>query len=207
VRFPDNFDSPYTAASLSDFWRRWHISLSSWLRDYLYIPLGGNRLGNGRTYVNLMLTMLLGGLWHGAAWTFVFWGFLHGLGLAVARLFNRDNVAPKPGLPHVLGVILTFHWVCLAWVFFRAPDFGRAWAVLGRLTTFSTQHDNLPPLLLALLAVGLVTHFIPRPSYVRLREAFSALPSPAQGVALFAVAIALHEAASAQAVPFIYFQF
>jgi D-alanyl-lipoteichoic acid acyltransferase DltB (MBOAT superfamily) len=207
VRFPDNFDAPYTAASLSEFWRRWHISLSSWLRDYLYVPLGGNRHGNGRTYLNLMLTMLLGGLWHGAAWTFVFWGFLHGLGLAVSRLFSRDDAAPARGALRALGVFFTFHWVCLAWVFFRAPDFGRAWMVLERVASFSWQIDNLPPLLAALLAVGLATHFMPRASYTRLREGFSALPAPAQGAALFVVAVALHEAASAQTVPFIYFQF
>ena len=96
-QFPQNFNSPYTAVSLQDFWRRWHMTLSRWLRDYLYIPLGGNRKGRLVTYRNLMITMLLGGLWHGAAWTFVIWGGIHGVGLAVERFARDRRVAP--GLP------------------------------------------------------------------------------------------------------------
>ncbi len=212
VRFPDNFNSPYKAASLSEFWRRWHISLSQWLRDYLYVPLGGNREGDVRTYRNLMLTMVLGGLWHGAAYTFVFWGFLHGLGLAVTRRFQQRHGAPAatataltPG--RVLATVVTFHWVCLAWIFFRAPDFGTAWAVLGRVAEGSTTVANLPPLLAALLAVGLASHFVPERAFRRLQRAFITLPAPAQGLALFVVAVGLHEASSVQAAPFIYFQF
>src|SRR4051794_31302610 len=139
--FPQNFASPYSAVSLQDFWRRWHMTLSRWLRDYLYIPLGGNRKGSLMTYRNLMLTMLLGGLWHGAAWTFVVWGAIHGGGLAAER-FVRDRRAGR-GLPAPRDTplrrwtarLVTFHVVCLAWVFFRADSFGRAADVLTRLFT------------------------------------------------------------------------
>jgi D-alanyl-lipoteichoic acid acyltransferase DltB (MBOAT superfamily) len=215
VRFPKNFDSPYKAVNLADFWRRWHISLSTWLRDYLYIPLGGNRGSEWKTYRNLMLTMLLGGLWHGASWTFVFWGFLHGLGLAVTRAFQRARGAERaPSRPsgagwigHAIGVFFTFHYVCLAWVFFRAPTFGQAWQVLKQIGTLTTFHPNLPPVVLALLAVGLGSHYTPKAAFDGLRHRFTELPAPLQGALLFLVAVVLHEAASAAAVPFVYFQF
>ncbi len=116
--FPKNFDSPYRAASITEFWRRWHISLSTWLREYLYIPLGGNRRGRARTYINLALVMLLGGLWHGAAWTFVIWGGIHGAFLIIERVWRRR--APSVPMPHVIRVAGTFLVVCLAWLFFRA---------------------------------------------------------------------------------------
>jgi len=126
-----NFAQPYLATNITEFWRRWHISLSTWLRDYLYIPLGGNRRGERRTYVNLMLTMLLGGLWHGASWTFVMWGGLHGAYLAVHKaLLGRARPAPH-GPRALLGGLVTFHLVCLAWVFFRAETFGAARAYLA----------------------------------------------------------------------------
>ena len=128
--FVRNFDSPYRAHSITDFWRRWHISLSTWLRDYLYIPLGGNRRSPTRTYVNLMLVMLLGGLWHGAAWTFVIWGALHGLMLGLER--SRGG-AVYGALPGPLRVALTFLMVCLAWVFFRADSLPRALDYLAAL--------------------------------------------------------------------------
>ncbi len=117
--FAKNFDSPYKSRSITEFWQRWHLSLSHWLRDYLYIPLGGNRLGSGRTYVNLMLVMLLGGLWHGASWNFVIWGGIHGLVLAGERMLGKQS--PYHRLPGPLRVGVTFLIVTVAWVFFRAP--------------------------------------------------------------------------------------
>jgi alginate O-acetyltransferase complex protein AlgI len=129
--FPKNFDSPYKAASITEFWRRWHISLSTWLRDYLYIPLGGNRLGTARTYVNLALVMVLGGLWHGAAWTFVLWGALHGAWLALERALGKRSV--YRGLPRPVRVALTFLIVLVGWVFFRAPDLGTAGSYLAAM--------------------------------------------------------------------------
>jgi alginate O-acetyltransferase complex protein AlgI len=129
--FPKNFDSPYKAESITDFWRRWHLSLSTWLRDYLYIPLGGNRKGEGRTYINLALVMLIGGLWHGAAWTFVIWGAIHGFWLALERALGKDSWYRR--LPHAGRVALTFFIVLIAWVFFRAPDLASALGYLGSL--------------------------------------------------------------------------
>jgi D-alanyl-lipoteichoic acid acyltransferase DltB (MBOAT superfamily) len=209
VRFPKNFDAPYQAHNLVDFWRRWHISLSTWLRDYLYVSLGGNRRGQARTYLNLILTMLLGGLWHGANWTFVAWGGLHGVGLALTRFLRGDSPprAAKNVLWRVLGVLFTFHFVTLTWILFRSDSFGMAWAFFGRLTALTTYHPNLDPRVLGVLALGLVSHFVPARAYDTLRQGFATLPAPAQGVALFAVALGLREMASAEAVPFVYFQF
>jgi alginate O-acetyltransferase complex protein AlgI len=137
--FAVNFRQPYLAQSLQDFWRRWHISLSSWLRDYLYIPLGGNRRGPVRTYVNLMVTMLLGGLWHGANWTFVIWGGLHGLGLATERwLSGRRDIMDSPnGARRFLRRIAVFTFVCVSWIFFRSQTVAGA---VGQLRALFTWH-------------------------------------------------------------------
>jgi alginate O-acetyltransferase complex protein AlgI len=129
--FAKNFDSPYRSQSISEFWRRWHISLSTWLREYLYIPLGGNRLGKLRTYLNLMLTMLLGGLWHGAAWNFLAWGGIHGGMLALERAQGKDSF--YRALPRVFRVAVTFLTVTIAWVFFRAADLPAAVAYLASM--------------------------------------------------------------------------
>ncbi|MGZ6006107.1 MAG: MBOAT family O-acyltransferase [Rhizomicrobium sp.] len=160
IRLPFNFNSPYKSASAIDFWRRWHISLSLFLRDYLYFPLGGNRRGKLRRYVNLMLTMLLGGLWHGANWTFMLWGGLHGAYLAINHLFRdltqRLGVAPRPALRpvlHAASVLLTFLAVTVAWVVFRAQDLGSALRVLGGLVGLGRSHFvTVSPLALAALA-------------------------------------------------------
>ena len=142
VKFPVNFDAPYSAISLQDFWRRWHITLSRWLRDYLYIPLGGNRGSKAEVCRNIMITMILGGLWHGANWTFLIWGALHGVGQVVGHL--RRTKREQLGLPdpaststwrHYVSVFLTFQFVCLAWTFFRATSVSNAFAMLDRLVT------------------------------------------------------------------------
>ncbi len=212
IRFPLNFDAPYKAHSIQDFWRRWHISLSTWLRDYLYIPLGGNRKGKVRTYVNLMLTMLLGGLWHGASWTFVVWGGIHGAALAVNKLIDdlrgkKRAEEPRSRLAHALGVFVTFHIVLVGWVFFRADSFEKAQLIFSRLTELTLYHPNLPGTVLAVLALGLVTHFLPEGWYRTLQGSFVRLPAPVQGVALFLAAVAIRQMASSDAVPFVYFQF
>jgi alginate O-acetyltransferase complex protein AlgI len=129
--FPKNFDSPYRSRSITEFWNRWHLSLSTFLRDYLYVPLGGNRKGRRRTYVNLMIVMLLGGLWHGASMNFVIWGGIHGVLLALERARGRGNLLPW--LPAPLQVAVTFLVVSLAWVFFRAPDLDAAFLYLARM--------------------------------------------------------------------------
>ena len=125
-----NFDFPYLSPDISQFWRRWHMSLSSWLRDYLYIPLGGNRGGRWFVARNLLLTMLLGGLWHGAAWHFVFWGGLHGLALVAHREWRARVKIDGAWWWTAAGTLLTFYWVCVCWVFFRAPDLSAAGTVL-----------------------------------------------------------------------------
>jgi len=129
--FPKNFDSPYHAASITEFWRRWHISLSTWLRDYLYISLGGNRKGAIRTYINLALVMVLGGLWHGASWNFIIWGSIHGVLLAAERM--QGKTSPYHRLPHACRVAITFIIVLFAWVFFRADTLGDALAYCGSM--------------------------------------------------------------------------
>ncbi len=146
--FMVNFRQPYLAGSLQDFWRRWHISLSTWLRDYLYIPLGGNQRGTLITYRNLMVTMLLGGLWHGASWTFVIWGGIHGVGLAVERMLGVGRTAEAGradlfSVPAWLRRVVVFHLVCLAWVFFRAEDLGSALTFLGGLTNLAWRPEYL----------------------------------------------------------------
>lgn len=136
IFLPLNFNSPYKAASIVDFWRRWHMTLSQFLRDYLYIPLGGNRHGRVLRYVNLMVTMLLGGLWHGAAWTFVIWGVLHGVYLCINHAWSNFGPNPSPRfarLADIAGLILTFLAVVIAWVFFRAPDMATALSVLSKM--------------------------------------------------------------------------
>ncbi|MFZ5890115.1 MAG: MBOAT family O-acyltransferase [Myxococcota bacterium] len=211
VRFPKNFDAPYTAHSIVDFWRRWHISLSTWLRDYLYISLGGNRHGRARTYLNLILTMLLGGLWHGANWTFVAWGALHGAALAATRAFapffaQLFRSVPKL-LVRALGVLFTFHLVCLGWILFRAETFTKARLLLQRLTEGSVYHPNLDRRVLLVIALGLLGHFIPARWFSSLQTGFCRLPAVAQAALLFGVLLLVRQVASAEAVPFVYFQF
>ncbi len=152
--FPQNFRSPYRATTLGDFWGRWHMTLSRFLRDFLYIPLGGNRGGKLFTYRNLMITMVLGGLWHGAAWTFVVWGTLHGVGLVVEH-FGRGRGIKVPGW---LGWFLTFHFVVLGWVFFRASSLNLAWTFLSRLTAWQPPSSaiwSVPAVFAILIVIGL----------------------------------------------------
>jgi alginate O-acetyltransferase complex protein AlgI len=329
---PENFSTPYRSANLQEFWRRWHISLSTWLRDYLYIALGGNHGAPWRTYVNLFLTMVLGGLWHGASWAFIVWGALHGAGLAVTRYFQRatardatrgprlfavcaaiaiagvvvhralladagtwpqivvawlyltpvwavatawlsspplaeapveaaraadaealrwtmcaagagllaalawaprwtwiplvaltwalglaaDAVERGPGaiaaragayVRRAIAVVLVFHYVCLAWIFFRASSFANALGVLRQLATLETDHANLVPLVTCALAVGFACHLFADRSFAWLRVRFVSLPAWGQGAVLAAIALILRALGQAKLVPFIYFQF
>ncbi|MFT3699471.1 MAG: MBOAT family O-acyltransferase [Kofleriaceae bacterium] len=314
---PENFRTPYRSASLQEFWRRWHISLSTWLRDYLYIALGGSRGAPWRTYVNLALTMLLGGLWHGANWTFVVWGGLHGFGLAITRFFQRakdpkpfaigcailaafgcvgvtvvpgtwakliiawstitplwavatawlsrvewtptyhargnadfyrvascavgaaviatlDTAQPwltlvlvavawglavmgdfiavgRPGIDTIvrrfLAAVLTFQYVCLAWIFFRAESFDRALAVLRAIGDGSWGRANVTPMVQLALGVGLAAHFWADGTFRWMRDRWVALPAWAQGLVLAAAAMILRELSHAKLVKFIYFEF
>jgi len=167
--FPKNFNAPYSSGSITEFWQRWHISLSSWLRDYLYIPLGGNRHGKTRTYINLAVTMLLGGLWHGAAWNFVIWGGIHGFLLGLERLRGKTSFYER--FPRPVRIALTFFIVLISWVFFRAPDLESAWVYLGRMFAFGSITENAAlikgviyqPYYLCVFAVSaIVTWFAPQ---------------------------------------------
>lgn len=144
IKLPANFNSPYKATNVTEFWRRWHMTLSRFLRDYVYIPLGGNRKGPGRRYVNLMATMLLGGLWHGAGWTFVFWGGLHGMYLTVNQAWMARHTRPGKGEPTIVakvcGRVITFFVVLLAWVFFRSPDFVTATRMFSSMAGLHGLH-------------------------------------------------------------------
>ena len=152
-QFPQNFNTPYKSASIGEFWRRWHMTLSHWLRDYLYISLGGSRDGRWRTYRNLMLTMLLGGLWHGANWTFVIWGGWHGLWLVIERALGKHH--PILRLPRGLQIAWTYLLVCLGWIVFRSTSLGRAGEVLGKLFAFDLRESVLlSGSRLSLLAAG-----------------------------------------------------
>ncbi len=214
--FPANFRTPYFSKNFSEFWTRWHISLSSWLRDYLYIPLGGNRHGTAKTYRNLMLTMLLGGLWHGANWTFVFWGWLHGMYLVVQRLFSAAwtrvmSVLRTPKwIEAGLSILLVYAFTNLAWIFFRSPDFGTAMAVLQNMAQLEgfnvAQVMNKfivakGVLLIAMLLAVEISHF--RLDYTRLIRF-----QPAFRVVAFAAVLWLIAAfGTFNSNAFIYFQF
>src|SRR4051794_4310548 len=208
--FPQNFDSPYAARSLQDFWRRWHMTLSRWLRDYVYIPLGGNRKGSLLTYRNLMLTMLIGGLWHGAGWTFVIWGGLHGSALCLERL-RRGRAgwtAPTTAGRIWLGRLVTFNFVCFAWIFFRSDSFATAWDMItGLFTRWGQPSPLVSGGVLLAIAVGIGSQYLPArvPRLVMAR--FSRLALPAQALVL-AFGLMLTSALGPEGVaPFIYFRF
>ena len=207
VRLPGNFDRPYIASSPPDFWRRWHITLSRWLRDYLYIPLGGNRDGMAGQMRNVMITMLLGGLWHGAHWTFVVWGGLHGLGIVMTHVVRRR--APGFTMPRWLSVLLMFHFVTLCWIAFRAPDATTALRVLGGalsapldgVSEWASRHVFEVLLLVAFFFIH------PFDSTARLRLAVRRLPGVVLWPALllgWILAIVLSQGSSAK---FVYFDF
>lgn len=207
-----NFTEPYLSRSITEFWRRWHISLSDWLRDYLYISLGGNRKGNLMTYRNLMLTMLLGGLWHGASWNFVVWGALHGLFLAAHRFFRNGHV-PKtdPTLRDLPSIVGTFGLVCFAWVFFRAESFTQAGAVLGQIATFGSGALNLWDMAVVLFLGSLVVWLDLRQRR-SLRDPGDSTPVPSlaglrTGVLTGCLATGVLIFSGSAGEPFIYFQF
>ncbi len=167
---PDNFHFPYAAVGFSDFWRRWHRSLSTWLRDYLYISLGGNRKGSARTHLNLMLTMLIGGLWHGASWRFMVWGGLHGLYLILERWARRIFRTTKFFEKSVIRLILavwTYYLICITWIFFRAQDFSSAFTLMYKIFSGGTGNLVRPTEALMVIAVNLALfagHWILRDS-------------------------------------------
>ena len=231
-RFRWNFNQPYRAASLQEFWRRWHISLSQWLRDYLYKPLGGSRQGAGRTYRNLLLTMLLGGIWHGAAWTFVIWGMIHGTALAAERLMASLRTEPEPAMAVVgygqgtmsqvlatgdsggqrlswmISVLVTFHVVCLTWIFFRAESLPVALDYLSGLANWSSEPAQMTrPFLVLMVGLSLACHFVPGDLVTRAAKRLESLGPVALGLVLGFGLLLIESVAPEGVAPFIYFQF
>lgn len=206
-RFPHNFNQPYRASSLQDFWRRWHISLSSWLRDYLYVSLGGSRHGLTRLCLALMTTMLLGGLWHGASWNFVIWGALHGSVLAIERLWREFRPKGWRPLPHLLGVIITLHIVLLGWIFFRATSFESALAFLSGIFTAGGTAMLLTPALLAMILVGMSFHYAPPYTIQRVAMRVRAIPALWVGLAVGVLILIVDAMRPEGVAPFIYYQF
>lgn len=215
--FNINFNSPYQSASITEFWRRWHISLSSWLRDYLYISLGGNRKGKTRQYINLMITMFLGGLWHGASWNFVAWGSLHGVALALHKMWlaitGRSPMDPhRNRFTHMLSVIVTFNFVCLCWIFFRNKEFAASLSMINQIAT-NFHAEVLPqllagyPVVFALMALGFVLHFVPQRIEASCKRAFANLPAISYVIAITIMVWIVVQVKSSDIQPFIYFQF
>ncbi len=209
-----NFLKPYQAMNMSDFWRRWHISLSTWLRDYLYIPLGGNRKGKIRTYVNLFITMLLGGLWHGASWKFVVWGGMHGLGLALHKFYRKffKPLIPSTVFGKLISWLFTFHFVVFLWIFFRAPSFDKA---LDMIVNIGTKFDfayvvpfwNTRPGFVMMVLLGFAIHAIPVKAFDKLTVRFIRLPFILKAIAFVVLVQLIIQFRSAAVQPFIYFQF
>jgi len=211
-RFNINFNSPYQSSSITEFWRRWHISLSTWLRDYLYISLGGNRKGRVRTYVNQFITMLLGGLWHGAAFRFILWGMLHGLALGIDKFMKEFIKVPDNRLFKILGVLFTFHFVCFCWIFFRADNMQIAGNVISQIALhftpsvffdFVVGYKNV----LLLMLLGYLLHFAPHGLELRARNWVTEMPLIAKVAVMVVVVILVVQFKSSDIQPFIYFQF
>jgi D-alanyl-lipoteichoic acid acyltransferase DltB (MBOAT superfamily) len=202
--FPENFRRPYLSASITEFWRRWHMTLSRWLRDYIYISLGGNRRGALRTYLNLLLTMLLGGLWHGASWNFVIWGGYHGVLLAIERMvWGRRE---RTGLARIPLTILTFLLVCVGWVFFRAKTFATAVFVLGQMLSRVPGHSLLTAWQWRMAIFALVVALAEE--YRGLLSRLTIAPAWARTVAVIIALLAIELfSATDQTIPFVYFQF
>lgn len=216
--FNMNFDSPYQSASITEFWRRWHISLSGWLKDYIYIPLGGSRKGKKQTYLNLMTTMLIGGLWHGAAIKFILWGGLHGIALVINKLWTK--LVPSAKIMgyemswdrRILGQIITFHTVCFIFILFRADNMNTVYNIINNIFTnfhpeIFLQLINGYKLVFSLIAFGFVLHFISKKQEIRYQNFLSALPYPIQILYFMAVVFMVVQFRSADIQPFIYFQF
>ena len=217
-RFPKNFDAPYKSATITEFWRRWHISLSSWLRDYLYISLGGNRKGRLRTYGNLLLTMLLGGLWHGAAVRFILWGGLHGVALALHKVWLRVVPGAKAtgaqmhGWSRILGMLLTFHLVCFGWLMFRAESMQTVGLMLHQI--FHNFHAAMIPQVIsgyagvfALIAAGYLLHLLPARVDATAQRLVTYAPLVLQILMAAAMIWCVMQIKSSDIQPFIYFQF
>jgi len=216
-RFPMNFNAPYRSESITDFWRRWHISLSSWIRDYIYISMGGNRKGRIRQYINLIITMLLGGLWHGASLNFVAWGGMHGVALALHKwtrehVFHHEKHYHSTGLRWLLSVLLTFHFVAFCWIFFRNHTFEASWMMITQIVT--NFHPELFEqvvtgywIVFAMMLFGYVTHFVPDALQNRCVRVLEKGGVVLCALLISAVIYLVIQVKSSEIQPFIYFQF
>ena len=211
-RLPDNFKSPYRSESLVEFWRRWHISFSTWLRDYVFFALPSGQRSKWRPYWNTLVTFALGGIWHGASWTFLIWGLLHGLGLAVnhaaeALWPRRGRQKPKLFLARVAAVLLTFHFVCLTWIFFRCDSTRQAFEIFAGLARGGTGLINIPWPVPVLLTLVLLAQWLPENWYQRAETLFAGWPAPVQAMALSGVALLIAWSSRSAVSQFIYFKF
>jgi len=220
-RLPINFNSPYKAVNVTDFWHRWHISLSSWLRDYLYIPLGGNKKGKVRKNVNLMITMLLGGLWHGADLRFIIWGGIHGLALVIHKLWTRfmrylnphyTQIHRKSKTGQFFSVLFTFHLVTFAWIFFRAQNMHKAKQMISQI--FSNFNFGLIPEMIAsyseifgIMLIGFILHWLPDNFKEKYRGWFIKVPLAFKIIIVVLVVFIIYQVKDAAIQPFIYFKF
>jgi D-alanyl-lipoteichoic acid acyltransferase DltB (MBOAT superfamily) len=213
IELPENFDRPYQSQSPAEFWRRWHMTLSTWLRDYLYFPLGGSRGGPVRTYFNLWLTIFLIGLWHGASWTFVLYGAIQGTAVALHRFVSRargltdEQLASQPRWLIALKVLGTLQFVVFSRILFRATDMQNAGEIVSRLFSRTWSTANVAPTVWLVLVLGMALHYTPRAWLETLRARFVALPALAQGLVMVATLALLSLMATSEAVPYIYFQF
>jgi alginate O-acetyltransferase complex protein AlgI len=217
--FPMNFNAPYRSQNITEFWRRWHMSLSLWLRDYLYISLGGNRKGKWRGFANQFLTMLLGGLWHGASWRFILWGALHGLALIVHKIFRTWTASdPQPETPvmqtisRAVNVFVTFNFVAFCWIFFRAAGMDSASAMFhqiffqlnpGIIFEFVQGYQAV----CILMILGFILHFIPSTIELTIQKKITDMPLAYKAAFMFAIVVMVIQTKSAGIQPFIYFQF
>ncbi|PTB83503.1 MBOAT family protein, partial [Sulfurovum lithotrophicum] len=204
IKLPINFNSPYKALDIQDFWRRWHITLSRFLRDYIYIPLGGNRKGSLRTYTNLLSTFIIGGIWHGAGWTFVFWGFLHGMALVIHRFWKSLGLT----MPKILAWFVTFNFINIAWVFFRAKEWDDALKVLGGMVGLSyidmTLDNMMVIIIFALLFIVLLMVLFTKNSSEYLSKKITIIHMIAVAI-LFAFAMSKSLGSSSEV--FLYYNF
>lgn len=209
-KLPENFARPYLATNLSDFWNRWHMSLSTWLRDYLYRPLGGSRVSKPRILFNLMMVMVLGGLWHGADWRFAVWGAVHGVALCIVRIYWwMIGGKPKDAglLRQGLGLLATFTIVVLTRIVFRAPDMGHAMLMFERIALGMPGLENVSLLLWTMLGVAAVCHALPRKLDDWTAALFVRIPAPAQAVVLVLIGVGIRHMSSVEARPYVYLQF
>jgi D-alanyl-lipoteichoic acid acyltransferase DltB (MBOAT superfamily) len=208
LTLPDNFNRPYWSVSIADFWKRWHITFSNWLRDYLYYSLPNAARWKKAGYIYPIIVMFLGGLWHGIGWPFVIWGLLHGFALVGLRVYQtwRGRQTPAPWRKRI-SVFFTFNYVCLTWVFFRSPNVGTAVAVLGRIGSGTFSVNNVTWTMVGVLVIGVIAHAIPPKWFDRVVEVFGEWNFVAQGAALASVVLLIELLAGRGSTSFVYSNF